>query len=159
MRVLHFVIVLVIFVLVISCFRIEQYPPEPQIELISFTFRDTLDGLDNPVLRGTLHFSFVDGDGDIGFDTAAPQQNTIFLEKYKYVDGLLTPAELLVPLNYYVPKFEPEGNNKTLKGEIMVNDIDETSPFNGDTILYKFYIVDRAGNVSNVETTGDLILK
>ncbi|PLX08959.1 MAG: hypothetical protein C0596_03880 [Marinilabiliales bacterium] len=114
--------------------------------------------MDNPVLRGTLHFSFVDGDGDIGFDTTSPQQNTIFLEKYRYIDGLLTAVDLQVPLNYYVPLFEPEGSSKTLKGEIYVNDLDETAPFDGDTIVYKFYIVDREGNVSNVESTGDLIL-
>ena len=142
----------------VSCFNIEQYPPEPQIEFISFVFTDTIDELDNRVLNGTLHFSFVDGDGDIGFDTTSPQQNTIFLEKYKYQNGVVTPIDLVVPLNYYLPKFQTEGNRKTLKGEILINDLDENFPFSGDTILYKFYIVDRAGNVSNVETTGPLVI-
>ncbi len=42
---------------------------------------------------------------------------------------------------------------------MIVNDINEYGPFNGDTIVYKFYIVDRAGNVSNVEQTQDLIIQ
>lgn len=153
------ILVLLCVIVNVACFRIVRYSPIPNIELISFEFKDTLDALQNRVLNGKLHFSFVDGDGDIGFDTVQPQQNTIFLEKYKYVEGVLTPIELLFPLNYYVPKFTPSGNDKTLKGEIIVNDLNENYPFNGDTILYKFYIVDRAGNVSNVESTGNMIIK
>ncbi|MDD4148463.1 MAG: hypothetical protein PHE33_00375 [Bacteroidales bacterium] len=142
-----------------SCFGVEQYSPIPKVEFVDFTFNDTINILENRVLNGTLHFSFVDGDGDIGFDTISPQKNTIFLEKYQFMSGVLIPVELLLPLNYYVPKFTPEGNDKTLKGEILINDLDENYPFSGDTILYKFYIVDRAGNVSNVESTGNLILQ
>ncbi len=146
---------------ILSCFRIEHYPPEPQIELIEFTFVDTVDDMDkgNRVLKGTLHFSFIDGDGDIGFDTTSPQQNTIFMEKYMYNDGVLNIVQLNPEPNYYIPYFESEGPNKTLKGEMIVNDINEYGPFLGDTIIYKFYIVDRAGNVSNIESTGNLILK
>ncbi|MDD2385271.1 MAG: hypothetical protein PHP52_00650 [Bacteroidales bacterium] len=153
-------VILLVFISVtcVSCFRIEQYSPIPKIEFIEFTLKDTLDGLQNRVLNGTLQFAFVDGDGDIGFDTIQPQKNTIFLEKYRFVAGVLTPVELILPLNYYVPKFTPVGNDKTLKGEIIVNDLNENYPFNGDTILYKFYIVDRAGNVSNVESTGNMII-
>jgi len=145
----------------ISCFRIEEYPPEPQIELIEFVFVDTVDGMENGnrVFNGTLRFSFIDGDGDIGFDTTSPQQNTIFLEKYKYNNGVLSIVDLNIDPHYYVPYFNPEGPNKTLKGEMIIYDIDEYPPFDGDTILYKFFIVDRAGNVSNIESTGNLILK
>ncbi len=155
------IVILVVLISVISgsCFRTESYSPIPSIELIDFALSDTLDGLQNRVLNGTLHFSFVDGDGDIGFDTIQPQKNTIFIEKYKYVVGVLTPVELLLPLNYYVPKFTPVGNDKTLKGEIIVKDLNENYPFNGDTVLYKFYIVDRAGNVSNIESTGNIIIE
>ncbi len=146
--------------LAVSCFRIEEYPPEPQIKIISFDhISDTTDALGNPVLLGTLRFSFVDGDGDIGFDTLSPLKKTVFLEKYKYVDGLVKPVDLEVPMTYYVPFFKTEEPNKALKGEIIINDINETAPFNGDTIFYKFYIVDRAGNPSNIETTNNLILK
>jgi len=149
---------LFLIIAVVSCFKLEQYPPEPQIEFIDFTFVDTVDGLENRVLNGTLHFSFVDGDGDIGFDTIQPQQNTVFLEKFKYQNGVATSIDLLIPLNYFVPKFVTEGNRKTLKGEIIINDLDENYPFNGDTVFYKFYIVDRAGNVSNIDSTGNLII-
>ncbi|MDD2636122.1 MAG: hypothetical protein PHW82_11550 [Bacteroidales bacterium] len=153
------VLSLIVILISFSCFRIEHYSPIPKIEFIDFTFNDTLDGLQNRVLSGTLRFLFVDGDGDIGFDTIQPQQNTIFIEKYRYVAGVLSPVELLLPLNYYVPKFTPVGNHKTLTGEIIVKDLNENYPLSGDTIVYKFYIVDRAGNVSNIESTGNMIIE
>lgn len=158
MKVLILVLILSIFLSLQSCFKIEAYPPEPQVSLIAFTYVDTVDELDNEVRNGTLHFSFVDGDGDIGFDTTAPQQNTIFIEKYKFIDGELTKLDLIIPLNYYVPKFSPTGNNKALKGEIYVNDLDETKPFVGDTIMYTYYIVDRSGNKSNVDSTEFMVV-
>lgn len=142
-----------------SCFKVETYPPEPQIDMLDFTYKDTVDELDNPVLNGTLHFYFVDGDGDIGFDTTTPRENTIFIEKFKISGGQEISLDYLVPLNYYVPKFTHSGTNQTLKGEIIVNDLNEIYPFEADTIMYKFYIVDRAGNKSNTESTGYLILQ
>jgi len=158
MKVLIIVIILSIFLSFQSCFKIEDYPLEPKVSLIDFTFTDTVDALDNEVRNGTLHFSFVDGDGDIGFDTTSPQQNTIFLEKYKFIDGVLTKLDFEVPMNYYIPKFSPMGNNKALQGEIYVNDLNETKPFVGDTIMYTYYIVDRSGNKSNVDSTEFMIV-
>lgn len=146
------------FLILQSCFKIETYPPEPEVSLIDFVFIDSVDALGNEVRNGTLHFSFVDGDGDIGFDTTSPQQNTIFIEKYKFIDGELTKLDLIVPLNFYVPKFSSTGNNKALKGEIYVNDLNETKPFNGDTIMYTYYIVDRSGNKSNVDSTEFMVV-
>ncbi len=141
-----------------SCFKPEVYPPEPSIEFLDFNFIDTVDLLDNPVLNGTLHFYFVDGDGDVGFDTTSPRKNTIFLEKYKIENGQEILIDLTVPLSYFVPEFENSTENSALKGEMFVNDLNETFPFEDDTILYKFYIVDRSGNKSNVANTGYLVL-
>ena len=142
-----------------SCFKIETYPVEPSVKTIGFTLVDSMDLLGNPILNGTLHFSFIDGDGDIGFDTVAPQQNTIFIEKYKIVNGISQLVNLSPPLYYYVPKFTSEGNNRALKGEMFVRDLNEYQPFDGDTIMYKFYIVDRAGHVSNIDSTEYLIIE
>lgn len=142
-----------------SCFKIEPYSPIPSIEFLDFSAVDTTDLLGNRVINGTLHFYFVDGDGDIGFDTISPRQNTIFIEKFKVVNGTESKIDLIVPLNYFVPKFSNSSNRKTLKGEMIVNDLNENFPLEYDTIIYKFYIVDRAGNTSNIETTGYIKLK
>ena len=154
---MKFIVLIILFISIFAfqaCFKLEQYPPEPQVEFIDFIFIDTIDGLGNSILKGTLHFSFIDGDGDIGFDTTSPQQNTIFLEKYKLENGILVPIELLVPLNYYVPEFETDKKNRSLKGEMYVNDLNEIYPLSNDTIMYKFYIIDRTGNHSNIDSTG-----
>lgn len=144
-----------------SCFKIETYSDIPHIELLEFTFVDTIDNpeLGNKVMKGTLHFYFVDGNGDIGFDTTSPRQNTIFMEKYKISGNQAILIDLVVPLNYFVPKFSRSGSNSTIKGEMFVKDLNESYPFANDTIMYKFYVVDRAGNKSNVDSTGYLILK
>ncbi len=152
-------IFLVCTILLQSCFKVEPYSPIPSIEFLSFNVVDTTDLLGNRVINGTLHFYFVDGDGDIGFDTTSPRQNTIFLEKFKVVNGTESKIDLIVPLNYFVPKFSNSSNRKTLKGEMIINDLNENYPLEYDTIIYKFYIVDRAGNSSNIETTGYIKLK
>lgn len=149
---------ILILVGISSCFKPEVYPPEPHIEFTSFTYKDTLDGLENPGLIGTLEFFFVDGDGDVGFDTTSPQKNTIFMEKYAMHNGAEVLLDFDVPLQYFVPIFKISEPDLALKGDMIVHDLNETFPFFYDTIMYKFYIVDRAGNKSNVESTGWLIL-
>lgn len=156
----RFLVILSILILtgLSACFKPDVYPPEPHIELTSITYKDTLDVLGNPGLIGTLEFFFVDGDGDVGFDTVSPQKNTIFMEKYAMQNGVEVLLEFAVPLEYFVPIFDITESNIALKGDMIVNDLNETYPFFYDTIMYKFYIVDRAGNKSNVESTGWLIL-
>ncbi|HOE03971.1 MAG TPA: hypothetical protein PLZ52_02045 [Bacteroidales bacterium] len=146
-----------------ACFHIESYPPEPQIELKYFTLTDSVDGLGNPVLNGELCISFVDGDGDIGYqatsDTAAADTlKTVFIKKYLKEDGVFKEVYLAVPLNFRVPYFESEGNNPTLKGEIIVHDLNSNPPFAGDTIKYSVYIKDRAGHKSNTIETPIMVL-
>lgn len=158
---MRLVILLIVFcsIMLQACFKIEPYSPIPSIEFLDFRNIDTTDLLGNKVMNGTLHFYFVDGDGDIGFDTISPRQNTIFLEKFKVVDGVETKIDMLIPLNYFVPKFDNSTTNKTLKGEMIIDDLNENYPLDYDTIIYKFYIVDRAGNSSNIESTGYVKLR
>jgi hypothetical protein len=160
----HIVFIIIILISVCSCFKIETYPPEPQIEFISFSLTDSTDVLDNPVLYGELHFSFIDGDGDLGFFQAADTSTediskTIFITPYKKTNGEFVEDTNIIPLNYRIPYFETAGNNKTLKGEIIVKDINHNPPYGDDTLKYKFYIKDRAGNVSNIEETQEFVLK
>ncbi len=149
--------------MVTGCFRIETYPPEPQIEFISFTYSDSTDLLGNHALIGVLRFSFVDGDGDIGFEqssdpTMEDSLKTIFIKKYIKANGIYEEVLDSISLNFRVPYITPDENNPVLKGEIMIG-LNEYPPFDNDTVKYSFYIVDRAGNKSNVAETGDLILE
>jgi hypothetical protein len=143
-----------------SCFKIETYPPEPKIEFIEFRYTDTTI-LGNPILAGLLRFSFVDGDGNIGFglDTTLPK--TVFVDKYKIENGEVKLIELNEDIiNFRIPQFATSGDRKPLKGEIIIKSLDELLPINyNDTLMYKFYIVDRSLNKSNIDSTGYLILK
>lgn len=147
-----------------SCFKIKTYPPEPSVEYISFVLVDSTDALNNQVLYGELHFSFVDGDGDLGFvestDTALESiSKTIFITPFRKLNGVFVQDTPIIPMHYRMPYFETGGNNKTLLGEIIVKDLNYYPPFSGDTIKYEFYIKDRAGNFSNIEETEEVIIE
>ncbi len=149
-----------------SCRKTQTYPEIPEIEYKSFLFRDTTDLLGNKGLVGNLVFSFVDGDGDIGLkqppdsiDPGDPGYSNLFFTLFDMQDGILVEIgddELKFPLNYRIPYLEPRGMDKSLTGEIEVEFTYLLFEF--DTIKYDFYITDRAGNVSNTESTPIFIL-
>lgn len=154
---------IVIGLLAISCYKIEEYPDTPEIEFLNFSLTDTVDALDNPIMSGTLRFRFVDGDGDIGHseppDTSqAEESKNLFISLYQKIDGEYIEQDMSVPYSYRIPYFETSGNNRTLKGEIKVSDINFNPPYEGDTIKFSFFIKDRAGHSSNVEETGAYVL-
>jgi len=155
-----------LFVLLTSttCKRPEQYPIIPQISFKSFTVKDTIDALDNNIKKGTLAFTFIDGDGDIGLkpeDTVPPYDSTyyynLFLQGYYYDNGVVTADTPAVPLYYRIPYIEPQGQNKVLKGTIKV-DIIYNLPILHDSIYYEFYIVDRQLHRSNTAKTPVIVL-
>ncbi len=142
-----------------TCKRPVEYPPEPTISFKSFTVKDTIDALDNQIKKGTLAFTFIDGDGDIGLkpeDTVPPYDSTyyynLFLQGYYYQNGAIVADSPAVPLYYRIPYIEPQGQNKVLKGTIKV-DIIYNLPVPHDSIFYKFYIVDRKLHHSNTAQT------
>ena len=156
-------IILMVAGLVNACYEIKEYPPEPEIEYKSFSVSDTIDALDNPVLSGTLRLHFVDGDGDIGheesMDTTSEDTNkNLFIDLLKKEEGSYQEVELAVPYEYRIPYFETTANNPTLEGDIIVSAINFNAPYEGDTIKLRFYLIDRAGNKSNIEVTPEVVL-
>lgn len=146
-------------VLIISgCLEIEKLPPEPRIEFRSFSISDTTDILGNNAKAGKLTFYFEDGDGDIGLSSGTTESYNLFLNLYRKTEGVMLPAQPsdpLYPSPYRIPFLERLGQNKILKGEITV-----TILYNfyqtGDTIMYDFFIRDRAMNESNIESTSEI---
>jgi len=146
-----------------ACFCIETYPPEPQISLKYFTLNDTTDALGNPGLKGEMCISFIDGDGDIGYNEPADtslidSMKTVFIKQYYKVNGIFVESQQQVDYSYRVPFFSTEPNNPSLKGDIIIHDLNSYGPFEGDTIKYTVYIRDRAGNRSNTAETEELVL-
>lgn len=145
-------------ILLFSCRREENYPNEPIVKFKEFTFTDT-SIIGNLVKQGRLTFTFTDGDGDIGYDTISSRQNTIFLTKFRMQNDTLRQVETLVEMSYFVHKIFKDDNQHAISGEMQVADLNEFSYSFGDTIMYKFYIIDRAGNRSNIDSTGLVVVR
>jgi hypothetical protein len=146
-----------------SCKKIEQLPATPRIEFTSFTIFDTLDILGNQAKGGRLKFYFEDGDGDLGLDPPSIIQTdttNLFLTLFHIKGSNLVPAasnDPLKPSPYRIPYMERLGRNKILKGNISITFLYLFySP--ADTIKYNFYLKDRALNVSNEASTGEIVL-
>ncbi|NOZ48243.1 MAG: hypothetical protein GXO79_15920 [Chlorobi bacterium] len=143
------VVILLIFWL-ISCHKIETYPDTPQIEYKEFSKNDS-----------SIVFSFIDGDGDLGFDQGdsligdSVLKHNLFITLYNKVDTNFQKVLFDIPLFYIIPNVVPQGQNKTLKGEIKFT-FNSIKPFEYDTFKFEFYIVDNALHKSNKEITPPL---
>ncbi len=146
-----------------SCRPIEKLPAEPTIEYRSFKLFDTVDLLGNPGKGGRLNFYFEDGDGDLGLSQPQPGDTdtvNLFFQLFRKVNGTIEPAgptDLLRPSNYRIPFMDRQGQNKILRGTIDVTFV-YLFYSSSDTLLYEFYIKDRAGNESNHEMTLEIPL-
>lgn len=142
-----------------SCTKVDNLPARPKIEYMNFTVFDTTDILGNTLKGGRLKFSFQDGDGDLGLPVPTEGQNfdsiNLFLVLYRMNNGKLTIAPLddpFKPTGFRIPFMLGTGQNRVLKGRISVV-FQYFFTTQEDSILYKFYIKDRAENISNIDST------
>ncbi len=144
------------------CEKIRTLPPEPRIEFRQFTLKDSIHpDLGDVGKSGILEFYFEDGDGDIGLKQPGEGDAdtvNLFFTLYRKLDGVFVEAdtsEISKPGNFRIPYIEREGQNKTLQGTIQITLFYNISNLS-DTIMYEFYITDRAGNESNLESTCEI---
>jgi hypothetical protein len=157
------IIILIILLSLGSCRKIEQLSKIPNITFTSFTVFDTLDPLGNQSKGGRLSFYFEDGDGDLGLKVPSSDQadsTNLFFTLFRKKDGIMAPAsedDPLYPSSYRIPYMVRLGQNKILRGDIMVTFLYLFySP--ADTISYDFYIKDRALHKSNVASTSEIVV-
>ena len=158
------IITIIVLLSGLSCKKIESLPEIPSISFKSFMLIDTIDALGNEGKIGELIFDFEDGNGDIGLtqpDSLSTDSTNfnLFFTMFSKIDGEfieVSEKDLEAPLNYRIPYIKKEGQNKALKGEIKVDFI--YLLFEYDTFKYSFFIVDRALNKSNVETTPEIAM-
>lgn len=156
---------IIVFAVLFSCKKPETYPIEPTIAFGSFTKIQNVLGKDD---KGILKISFIDGDGDIGLapeDTLAPYNlgstyyYNFFIDYYEKQNGVYTKVELPMTNNSRIPVILPDGETKSVKGDIEV-ELNINNPFSAfDTIYYEASICDRALHISNVIKTPDIIIK
>jgi hypothetical protein len=157
-------------VLLTACVKTEPVSPVPEISFKSYDLMQAVDSLGNHLLVGKLEFSFIDGDADFGMEytldtvTWNEMNYNVFLKPYEKVDTLYYPIpdDSSKPPPYYrIMRDTPldrVGQNKTVKGFIRIDMYFFVIP-DYDTVRYDFYIVDRALNKSNVESTSDIGFK
>jgi hypothetical protein len=153
-------VILVSAILSTSCEPFEKVSEVPEIHFMRYTpyLADTLDLI---ISAGELVFSFQDGNADFGLDTINNPEDTVnfFLNPYQKINGVYDSIDADVYGRKYAihnhERMGRTGQNKTIKGEIKLQIFYLLSP-PYDTIRYDFYIIDRAGNKSNVESTSDI---
>ena len=156
---------LVIALYLYSCKKIEKIDPIPEIHYKSYDLSRGKDSLGNQVYILQFVFSFIDGDGDIGlFLTGEPgtdSTNVFFITYEKTPDGTYIPADdnqdTLAFTIAYDDAMERQGQNKSLKGDIYIDNVYYFLP-DYDTIRFEFYMFDRARHQSNIEETEDIPL-
>lgn len=151
-------LVLITLITFVSCEREENISDIPQIGFKS---------LDGPFLiqQGTitsygaeLVFEFRDGDSDFGVDmTERPQDSiNLYMLAFQKINGIYDSIDFnLYGRKYTIKKDDKLDREGSVKGEIKVLVTYVIKP-PFDTIRYDFYILDRAGNKSNIESTSDI---
>lgn len=167
MKTLSKILLILVFSLsafLFSCREKIKYPIIPHIEYVSFVKYPNAQGIDN---KGILKFSFTDGDGDIGLgpsDTLFPYEPgsqwyyNLFITYYEKQNGDYIAVTLPMTNNSRIPVITPEGENKSIKGDIEVELFinNPISPY--DTICFDVQIADRALNTSNIIRTPDILI-
>lgn len=110
-------------------------------------------------LRGAeLVFGFKDGNSDFGVDVTQSPPDTInlYLIPFEKVNGVYDSIDADLYGRKYTIRKDPklERSDGAVKGEIKVLITYVLKP-PFDTMRYEFYILDRAGNMSNIESTSD----
>jgi len=160
MKILHYLApaVLLAALVISACEQIEKVSDVPEIEFKSFALYDR-DTIGFQIKVGEMIFSFIDGNADFGVLPNSNDTLNLFLIPYQKVNRVYEPLDVDTFGRKYAvlndEKLVRIGQNKTVKGEIKLQVYYFViPPF--DTMRYDFYIMDRAGHKSNVESTSDI---
>lgn len=147
-----------------SCLKRNDFPAEPQIEYLDFVKYTNTQGKDS---LGILKFKFTDGDGDIGldqgdtfppYDISSIYYYNCYVKYFEKQNGVFVEVVLPLPNNSRIPNITPEGQNKTLEGEIEVGLYINNPSSTFDTIKFEAYIYDRAQHKSNTIETPEIVV-
>ncbi|MBE0637081.1 MAG: hypothetical protein IH598_01005 [Bacteroidales bacterium] len=159
---------LLIFAMMVSCLQKQEYPDIPSLKYERFTTLVHPSGYDS---AGVLLLSYTDGDGDLGIAGLDTSSYNFFVTYYQMENGVLKPGTRYnavtgqydtIFFNNRFYRLAPPGYTGWIKGEIEdtikpLYDPRSTKTF--DTVQYKIYMVDRAGNYSNTVETPLIIVK
>lgn len=151
---MRIVILLISFVVAISCVKKPSKSPIPVIEFKDFTYKK-VSGLDS----GFVTFEYEDGDGDIFVGKFSSQINVVIItlrlddKSGNFIqDTTVTPDGVKIPIvNAQSVKQPGDGyKGNAVKGTITVPFGDFRVSDKVKVIKHQVYVVDEAGNKSNV---------
>ncbi len=146
---------------VTACIETPDFDIVPEIEFVGMT-KDTLNQGVFQEDSLTVVFTFKDGDGDLGNESDAALNNVFFTDmRTGFEDN-----------SFRIPFIPREGSANGIEGTVRISLFTTccifpdgsdpctpsvTSPY--DTVQYRIYIMDRAGNKSNEILTDPIILR
>lgn len=137
-----------------ACEPLENISDVPEIHYKKYT-ESMVDTSGDTYRMGLLEFTFQDGDSDFGQFNSDSNLVLIPYQKlsdqtYDSIDYTRWGKWFIINYNDYLDR-----SGSSVKGEIKAKILYVlTPPY--DTIRYNFYIIDRAGHKSNVESTVDI---
>lgn len=151
--------------LLFACPKPQSYSEVPEIKFKSVTLYDTIDdiALQNRVKAYRLKFGLIDGDGDVGLqpeeeigtETDSMYKDNFFSILYEIKNGDTILVDSFKNYNYIIPDIRPLGQNKTLLADVYINInflyYNDTLLY--DSVLFKFFMIDRNLNRSNLDNT------
>lgn len=141
------VLLLFIVVLIGSCKKPPQLPPEPKILDVGFDKMQITAGEELVV-----GIDFEDGDGDLGEEDTSSASNAYLIDS-RY--GFTYP--------YKIPVLNTSGVPQAISGTVWIKhpmSCDPVPPNRTlDTVSFEVYVVDRAGNESNHFQTEEVIIE
>ena len=143
-----------------ACNKVPLYPDEPILTDGSFELLKNSIGQDTAVL---IKFKFTDGDGDLGLtaaDTIPPYDKNLFVAYFQKVDGkfekiVLPGSTDTLNVNTRIRDYNITGANAA-QAEVSLNI--NISVVLAYTILFEYYLRDKARNISNKLSTGPIAL-
>lgn len=136
----------------------KTYSDIPFIEFKSAQAELTTDLLGNHIKKVSLAFYLIDGDGDIGltqYDTVPPYDANFFPTLFVLKNNEFVEDTSILLSNYRIPYVGPPGQDPTFKAYVIVDF--EYTDLKYDTVMYSFYLFDRALNKSNIAWSDTLV--
>ncbi len=142
-----------------------DYPPEPDIKYLRTEVTIADNSLGEPQINVHLVFYLIDGDGDVGLtqsDIDPPYNANFFPTFYGIKNGIRKVDTTFIADEYRIPWVGDLGQDAALKAEVSIDfeyPYNDQFPFPYDSIMYSFYMVDRALNKSNIAWTDTIIIE
>ncbi len=151
----------------LSCSRGPEYDKTPTIKFEKIrkeSYVDTITTAQNDSIIITIYFQ--DGDGDLGTSDTSDPDNYI-VQTLKSTNGVFNPLGTPIDLGGKFSELAPENYTGPIDGlldysTIMLETAAISNPDleKGDTLKFRVYIIDQAGNTSNtIETDPITILE